>query len=73
MKSGNLNFLEPSGLLQACNGNALPSFNTYSEPKTFTTLRNDKLTNFILDWITHKDATDNFLRNVCKQLPIYST
>jgi len=24
MKSGNLNFLEPSGLLQACNGTALP-------------------------------------------------
>jgi len=24
MKSGNLNFLEPSGPLQACNGNALP-------------------------------------------------
>jgi len=23
MKSGNLNFLEPSGPLQACNGNAL--------------------------------------------------
>jgi hypothetical protein len=25
MKSGNLNFLEPSGPLQACNGTALPS------------------------------------------------
>ena len=24
MKSGNLNFLEPSGSLQACNGTALP-------------------------------------------------
>jgi len=24
MKSGNLNFLEPSGALQACNGTALP-------------------------------------------------
>jgi len=24
MKSGNLNFLEPSGLLQACNGTDLP-------------------------------------------------
>jgi len=24
MKSGNLNFLEPSGQLQACNGAALP-------------------------------------------------
>ena len=26
MESGNLNFLEPSGPLQACNGTALPSF-----------------------------------------------
>jgi hypothetical protein len=27
MKSGNLNFLEPSGPLQACNGTALPFYN----------------------------------------------
>ena len=26
MKSGNLNFLEPSGLLQACNGTDLPFY-----------------------------------------------
>jgi len=26
MKSGNLNFLEPSGPLQACNGTALPLY-----------------------------------------------
>ena len=26
MKSGDLNFLEPSGTLQACNGTALPIF-----------------------------------------------
>jgi hypothetical protein len=26
MESGNLNFLEPSGSLQACNGTALPFF-----------------------------------------------
>ena len=25
MKSGNFNYLEPSGLLQACNGTALPA------------------------------------------------
>jgi hypothetical protein len=29
MKSGNLNFLEPSGPLQACNGTALPLFYYY--------------------------------------------
>ena len=41
MKSGNLNFLEPSGPLQACNGTALPlpsytvhieDFNMYITP-----------------------------------------
>jgi hypothetical protein len=32
MKSGNLNFLEPSGPLQACNGTALPlPFTTYNQ------------------------------------------
>ena len=29
MKYGNLNFLEPSGLLQACNGTALPFIYIY--------------------------------------------
>jgi hypothetical protein len=33
MKSGNLNFLEPSGPLQACNGSALPlPFTLYGYP-----------------------------------------
>ena len=31
MKSGNLNFLEPSGPLQACNGTALPLHALFSE------------------------------------------
>jgi len=31
MKSGNLNFLEPSGPLQACNGSALPLHVLYLE------------------------------------------
>ena len=30
MKSGNLNFLEPCGPLQACNGTALPFYNIIS-------------------------------------------
>ena len=30
MKSGNLNFLEPSGPLQACNGTALPFYFLYN-------------------------------------------
>ena len=30
MKSGNLNFLEPCGPLQACNGTALPFYEHYN-------------------------------------------
>jgi len=30
MKSGNVNFLEPSGPLQACNGSALPQHYIYT-------------------------------------------
>jgi len=33
MKSGNLNFPEPSGKLQACNGTALPLYQTCEEQK----------------------------------------
>ena len=36
-KSGNLNFLEPSGILQACNGTALP----------FTDIPDGNLENFL--------------------------
>ena len=32
MKSGKLNFLEPSGPLQACNGTALPFFSRNGRP-----------------------------------------
>ena len=35
-KSGNLNFLEPSGPLQACNGTALPSENASQVSKSET-------------------------------------
>ena len=31
MKSGNLNFLEPSGPLQACNGTVLPFFSRHDQ------------------------------------------
>jgi len=31
MKSGNLNFLEPSGTIQACKGTALPLLLLYNE------------------------------------------
>jgi len=44
MKSGNLNFLEPSGLLKPCNGTVLPFFNTeLSSVSLFTRLPEDKL------------------------------
>ena len=32
-KSGNLNFLEPSGPLQACNGTALPFYHFHGDTK----------------------------------------
>jgi len=35
MKSGNLNFLETSGSLQACNGTALPLRISYDEELNF--------------------------------------
>ena len=35
MKSGNLNFLEPSGPLQACNGTALPICLIFLDQKSF--------------------------------------
>ena len=37
MKSGNLNFLEPSGPLQACNGTALPFHVGTATSKTHVT------------------------------------
>ena len=41
MKSGNLNFLEPSGPLQACDGTALPAFvPILSQTNTVNTLPN---------------------------------
>ena len=39
MKSGNLNFLEPSGPLQACNGTALP----FTVTVISSTLKKEKL------------------------------
>ena len=39
MKSGNLNFLEPSGPLQACNGTALPLSNPIMIPYKFCALK----------------------------------
>ena len=38
MKSGNLNFLEPSGPLQACNGTALPVFILFVKNYCFSLL-----------------------------------
>jgi len=32
VKSGNLNFLEPSGPLQACNGTGLPFYLQFNKP-----------------------------------------
>jgi len=44
MTSGNLNFLEPSGPLQACNGTALPYLFIYFLPSYLL-----NLTNYLLE------------------------
>jgi len=56
MKSGDLNFLEPSGPLQACNGTALPlPFTTlFNVPKSYVQYREDIYV-FYLDLRTGRD------------------
>jgi len=53
MKSGNLNFLEPSGPLQACNGIALPFTFTISTTfpiqPSFNVKQPEKLLNSLLN------------------------
>jgi hypothetical protein len=46
MKSRNLNFLEPSGPLQACNGTAAPFFTLHEDQYTFLL----NLAQFFLEW-----------------------
>ena len=61
MKFGNLNFLEPSGPLQACNGTDLP-YNRFKDGRTsvesdalsgrLSTSRNDELINQVRTLVT---------------------
>jgi hypothetical protein len=48
MKSGNLNFLESSGTLQACNGTALPSIGSEQYALILLELNSDSQSNNIL-------------------------
>jgi len=50
MKSGNLNFLEPSGPLQACNSTDLPAFLTVRD-------ENKKWLNVEFPWHIHNQVT----------------
>jgi hypothetical protein len=53
MKSGNLNFLEPSGPLQACNGTALPLLYFTVHYITLRNLISRKAHNRALRWYGH--------------------
>ena len=44
MKSGNLNFLEPSGPLQACNGTNLPFYHCYNKVSIYVLVWQDSQT-----------------------------
>ena len=48
LKSGNFNFLEPSGLVQACNGSALPLYIAY------TSLQSQIRTHLLSAWCQSK-------------------
>ena len=65
-KSGNLNFLEPSGPLQACNGTALPALPALPALLVHVTLcrKNAELllVNLVVEWkrnlVAHGDARE---------------
>ena len=67
MKSGNLNFLEPSGPLQACNGNALMKLDFVSvfESGPSSGINDSELpkrrilTPFPRDWSPHLDSREH--------------
>ena len=68
MKSGNLNFLEPSGPLQACNGTALPFYKLYLCPVTqgaYKLLEEFAKPYFHKYWTEIHDVTTIWKRNVC--------
>jgi len=64
MKSGNLNFLEPSGLVQACNGSALPliCINNNNNNNNNAVINNNygRLQEFILLFKILKDMRKDF-------------
>ena len=66
MKSGNLNFLEPSGLLQACNGAALPLPFTFTRKINLCNLSNCGIS-FIKIWnmkFVQSDWKNKYKRHV---------
>jgi hypothetical protein len=62
MKSGNLNFLETSGPLQARNGTALP-FNNNNNNNNNNTINNDPKTQFMMTPL-HVSALEFHLQGV---------
>ena len=72
-KSGNLNFLEPSGPFQACKGTALPFYpqcnNSGTHLFSSVSLSNDSLTTGILFWALK--VCFIFLSNFCSKFFSY--
>ena len=81
MKSGNLNFLEPSGPLQACNGTALPlpftrkqskccagdvRLFTLSDSSRFWSVRIRSVTSNILAQQRRRNGTETWRRRPCQ-------
>jgi len=59
MKSGNLNFLEPSGLLQACNGTALPCLLDSGLVKNVLRQHLHKLKNYTVTYLSLRSVVPN--------------
>ena len=56
MKSGSLNFLEPSGPAQACYGTALPFFYTYFIPTSLDVLLTESV-----EIVSLRNVLDNYV------------
>jgi len=78
-KSGNLNFLEPSGSVEACNGTDLPLHETEVVVTVLSPLRYSRMVSFSFIFIPSRQMAGNkpsyttqsisFVRNFCLPSP----
>ena len=67
MKSGNLNFLEPSGPLQACNGTALPLLTPIKNYRKFRVPTKHGVDHLIFQCERLKNKRDILKKSVIKK------